>query len=98
MTVLVVGGNGQLGAACCVELRSRGLEARATVRDRARGRELAVSGVELVELDLLHRSRDEAEAALHGVEAVVLSANPVAPRPGDDVSAFGDALSAFVDA
>ena len=36
MTVLVVGGNGQLGSACCAGLVSRGIPVRATVRDRRR--------------------------------------------------------------
>ncbi|GAA1915605.1 SDR family oxidoreductase [Nocardioides marmoribigeumensis] len=96
MTVLVVGGNGQLGAACCRELRSRGEAVRATVRDRSRGADL--EGVELVELDLVHHTPADAAAALTGVDAVVLSANAVAPRAGDDVGAFAEGLSRFVDA
>ena len=97
MTVLVVGGNGQLGAACCHELRARGVDVRATVRDRTSATDLEEDGVELAELDLVDHSPSATQAALDGVEAVVLNANPVAPRKGDDVGAFADGLRRFVD-
>src|SRR5690349_20875249 len=96
-TVLVVGGNGQLGAACCTALRTRGTDVRASVRDRARATDLEEAGVDLVELDLARHSQAAVERALADVEAIVLSANPVAPRAGDDVIEFPRALSAFVD-
>jgi len=82
MVVMVVGGNGQLGSACCAELLHRGVPVRASVRDPSRGATLQQDGVELVTLDLTDGSGDR-RRALEGVECVVLSANAVAPRVGD---------------
>ncbi len=95
MTVLVVGGNGQLGAACCAELAIRDIPVRATVRDRPRASGLP-SPVEVVELDLTDGPKQRGEA-LAGVDAVILSANSAAPRRGDRPGAVEDAALALID-
>lgn len=97
MTVLVVGGNGQLGAACCEELVARGVPVRATVRAAERGADLAEKGVALQELDLTDGS-DARRRALEGCEVLLLSANSVAPRAGDDVKEIDRAVPALVAA
>jgi uncharacterized protein YbjT (DUF2867 family) len=79
MVVVVVGGNGQLGAACCAELARRGVDVRATVRRSDRGAGIAA---DVVELDVTSGSQAR-RRALEGAECVVLSANAVAPRAGD---------------
>lgn len=89
MTVLVVGANGQLGARCCAELLARGYDVRGTVRSAERGAELATSGVDIVHVDL---TSEGFGSALAGVETVVLTANPAAPRRGDDLEALGRGL------
>jgi uncharacterized protein YbjT (DUF2867 family) len=95
MAVLVVGGNGQLGAACCAELVAHDVEVRASVRDRSRGAGLARLGVDVLRLDVTH-GRDERAAALRGVETLVLSANAVAARAGDRPADVEEGLSALV--
>ena len=90
MNVLVVGANGQLGAACCRALVADGHTVRGSVRrpDRAAG--LGLDGVELVQADL---ARDpDLDALLDGVEAIVLTANTAAPRAGDDLARFGQGV------
>jgi uncharacterized protein YbjT (DUF2867 family) len=82
VTVLVVGGNGQLGAACCEELVARDVPVRASVRDPARGESLRTHGVEVVILDLTS-GRTEARRAVSGADVMILSANAVTPRAGD---------------
>jgi uncharacterized protein YbjT (DUF2867 family) len=82
MVVMVVGGNGQLGSACCAELLRRGVPVRASVRGTRRGTTLQQAGVDVVELDLTSGS-DDRRRALEGAECVILSANAVAPRAGD---------------
>jgi hypothetical protein len=77
MVVMVVGGNGQLGALCVDELRRRGQEVRATVRDRARAGRLEKAGAEVVLLDITDPT--QRRMALEGVDALILSANAVAP-------------------
>lgn len=91
MVVMVVGGNGQLGAACCAELRHRHADVRASVRDARRGQRLAESGVDVVELDLTAGS-DARRRALEGSECLILSANAVAPRAGDSPQAVDRAM------
>jgi uncharacterized protein YbjT (DUF2867 family) len=95
MVVMVVGGNGQLGSACCAELVRRGAPARASVREISRGTTLQQSGVEVVELDLTSGS-DARRRALEGVECVVLSANAVVPRAGDRPADVDRALAELV--
>ncbi len=95
MVVMVVGGNGQLGASCCAELRRRGQVVRATVRDYARAGGLENAGAEVVLLDVTDPV--QRRGALAGVDALILSANAVAPRAGDDPAAFDAGLSALLD-
>ncbi|MGH3347810.1 MAG: SDR family oxidoreductase, partial [Nocardioides sp.] len=95
MTILVVGGNGQLGAACCAELVAREIPVRATVRVRERARHLP-SAVEVVELDLTEGPARRT-AALAGVDTVIFSANATAPRRGDSANAFEEAGLALID-
>ena len=95
MTVLVVGGNGQLGAACCAELVARGVPVRATVRDPARATRLP-SGVPVVQLDL-GAGPDRRREALDGVDTLVLSANSAAARRGDRPEVVEEGLAALVD-
>lgn len=95
MKVLVVGANGQLGAACCRALVGSGHDVRGSVRrlDRAAG--LGLDRVELVEADLA--TGPDLTALLDGVDAVVLTANAVAPRAGDDTDAFSRGVRALVE-
>ena len=96
MRVLVVGANGQLGARTCQELLHRGHEVRGSVRAADRAPDVAAAGVELVEADVATGSG--VEAALDGVEGVLLSANAVLPRAGDSPRAFHDGALRLVDA
>lgn len=91
MVVTVVGGNGQLGAACCSLLVARSAPCRASVRDARRGERLADSGVDVVELDLTAGSAAR-RRALDGSECLILSANAVAPRAGDSPQAVDRAM------
>jgi uncharacterized protein YbjT (DUF2867 family) len=77
MLVAVVGANGQLGSRCAEELVGRGHEVRGLVRRADRAGGLAASGVEVVVAD---PSTGGLADALHGVDAVVLTANAAAPR------------------
>lgn len=95
MVVMVVGGNGQLGAACCAELVRRDVPVRASVRETNRGAALKQAGVEVVGLDLTSGSADR-RRALEGAECVVLSANAVAPRSGDRPGAVDRAMDELV--
>lgn len=91
---LVVGANGDVGSRTCAALLEQGVTVRGSVRDRARGADLAERGVELVEGDLV--SDVGLTAALAGVEVVVVTANPVAPRRGDSPRAVGEGLLRLV--
>lgn len=96
MNVLVVGANGQLGAACCRALAAEGHTVRGSVRQLSRADGLGLDGVELVQADL---ARDpDLEALLAGAETVVLTANVAAPRAGDDLARFGQGVRALVGA
>lgn len=86
MNVLVVGANGQLGAACCRALAAEGHTVRGSVRHRSRADGLGLDGVELVLADLT--GKVDLEALLAGVEVVVLTANTAVPRAGDDLVRF----------
>ena len=95
MNVLVVGANGQLGAACCRALVAEGHTVRGSVRS-ARARGAGLDGVELVEADL---ARDpDLDALLAGIEAVVITANIAAPRAGDDLARFTEGEHRLIDA
>ncbi|MDX6302605.1 MAG: hypothetical protein QOF53_3819 [Nocardioidaceae bacterium] len=95
MVVLVVGANGQLGARCAAELRSRGHDVRGSVRVLDRGQALARNGVEVVQGDLI--SPEGLAKALVGVETVLVTANPVVPRAGDRPEAVYAGLLRLVD-
>ena len=95
MNVLVVGANGQLGAACCRALAAEGHVVRGSVRSRSRAAGLDLGGAELVELDLTGGA--SLDPLLGGVEAIVLTANSAVPRAGDDPARLDDALIRLVD-
>lgn len=84
--MLVVGANGQLGAACCRQLVDRGHDVRGSVRVLERGRRLGLTGVRLVEADLA--ADPDLDELIDGAEALVLTANAVVPRRGDDPGRF----------
>lgn len=95
MVAMVVGGNGQLGALCCEGLLAHRPDVRVTVRDRGRAGGFANQGADVVLLDVTDaRQRRE---ALRDVDVLILSANAVAARAGDDPAAFDRGLSALVD-
>jgi uncharacterized protein YbjT (DUF2867 family) len=75
--ILVVGATGQLGSLIVGELGRQGRAVRAMVRPPDLGRDLVEAGAELVEADLLRP--ETLDEALHGVRAVVATANVVAP-------------------
>jgi uncharacterized protein YbjT (DUF2867 family) len=75
--ILVVGATGQLGSLIVGELGRQGRPVRAMVRPPDLGRDLVDAGAELVEADLLRP--ETLDEALHGVRAVVATANVVAP-------------------
>lgn len=95
MVAMVVGGNGQLGSACCEGLLARQQEVRVTVRDRARTGRLERPGAEVVLMDVTDAG--QRREALQDVDVLILSANAVAPRAGDDPDAFDTGLSALVE-
>ena len=96
MNVLVVGANGQLGAACCRALAGEGHLVRGSVRELSRAEGLDLGGAELVVADL---ARDpDLDALLDGVDAVVLTANAAAPRAGDDLRRFAEGEERLVGA
>ncbi len=96
MTVLVLGGNGQLGARCATGLTMRGVPVRATVRSTDRAAHLEALGADVVVLDL---AKDAARrrSALAGVDTVVVNANSVVPRAGDRPGELEEALLVLVD-
>jgi uncharacterized protein YbjT (DUF2867 family) len=83
--ILVVGATGQVGSLVVRRLRAGGAPVRALVRDPATAGDLAATGAELVVADL---GRPETlDAALKGVDAVVATANAIAPiRKGDSAT------------
>jgi uncharacterized protein YbjT (DUF2867 family) len=95
MVAMVVGGNGQLGSLCCEGLLAEEREVRVTVRDRARAGHLESRGVDVVLMDVTNAA--QRRAALRDVDVLVLSANPVAARAGDDPDAFDRGMSALLD-
>jgi len=80
VVVLVVGANGQLGAACCRRLLTQGHTVRGSVRslDRAVG----LDGVDLKVADLAGDL--DVDDLLVGVQAMIITANSAAPRVGDE--------------
>lgn len=94
MDVLVVGANGQLGAACCRRLVAAGHPVRGSVRslDRAAG----LDGVELEVADLA--TDLDLDPLLSGVESLIITANTAAPRAGDDPARFIAGEHRLIDA
>ena len=96
MRILVVGANGQLGSRCCAGLLAAGHSVRAMVRTEERGTALKALGAEVVLGDL---TADAGVAGhLDGVDVLVITANPVVPRAGDDPDAVEAGLLRLVDA
>ena len=94
MNVLVVGANGQLGAACCRALVADGHSVRGSVRSLDRA-----GGLDAVELTTADLARDpDLDALLAGVEAVVITANVAVPRAGDDLGRFTAGEHRLIDA
>ena len=87
--ILVVGATGQVGSLVVQRLRADGRPVRAMVRDPATATDLAATGAELVVADLAHP--ETLDAALAGVDAVVATANVVAPIHRADSAAVVDA-------
>ena len=94
MNVLVVGANGQLGAACCRALVADGHTVRGSVRSPDRAVDL--ESVEVVEADLARTT--EFDALLAGVDALIVTANVAAPRAGDDPARFTEGEHRLIDA
>ena len=86
--ILVVGATGELGSLVVRRLRDDGRVVRAMVRDPGTAQDLAATGAELVTADL--RRPETLDAALRDVEAVVATANVVAPAGRGDTSAALD--------
>jgi uncharacterized protein YbjT (DUF2867 family) len=95
MVVMVVGANGQLGSRVCRQLLEVGQVVRGSVRTHQRGEDLRAAGGDVVVADLA--SPEGLRPALDGVSTVVLTANPVAPRRGDDPRATHAGMSRLVD-
>ena len=95
MVVLVVGANGQLGARCCAEMLARGHAVRGSVRALGRGASLAQTGVEVVQADLT--SPEGLAPVCEGVDTIVLTANAVVPRAGDDPAAVHRGIVRLID-
>jgi uncharacterized protein YbjT (DUF2867 family) len=86
--ILVVGATGQLGSLVVKKLRAEGQQVRAMVRDPATVADLAATGVELAVADLGRPGT--LDGALAGVEAVVATANAIAPIRRSDSAAIID--------
>ena len=95
MVVMVVGANGQLGSRVCMKLLKSGQAVRGSVRTPRRGEDLRVAGGDVVIADLA--SSAGLRPVLDGVSTVVLTANPVAPRRGDDTRATHAGMCRLVD-
>ena len=87
--ILVVGATGQLGSLVVRRLRAEGRQVRAMVRDPASADDLAATGAELAVADL--GRPDTLDAALEGADAVVATANAIAPIRRSDSAAVVDA-------
>src|SRR3954471_9654318 len=83
--ILVIGATGQVGSLVVKELRGQGRPVRAVVRGgagRADAADVVAAATEVVDADL--GDRRSLAAAVAGVDAVIATANVVAPRlPGD---------------
>jgi uncharacterized protein YbjT (DUF2867 family) len=95
MTALVVGANGQLGFLVAQQLAASGVRVVGSVRARERATALAEAGIEIVVADLT--TPQGMKPVLEGIDTVVLTANPAAPRAGDDPAAVYDGMARLVD-
>jgi uncharacterized protein YbjT (DUF2867 family) len=86
--ILVVGATGQLGSLVVRRLREEGKQVRAMVRDPASASDLAATGAELAVADLGRPGT--LDQALDGVDAVVATANAIAPIRRSDSAAVVD--------
>ena len=87
--ILVVGATGQLGSLVVRRLRAEGEQVRAMVRDPASATDLEATGAELAVADLGRPGT--LDGALEGVDAVVATANAIAPIRRTDSAAIVDA-------
>ena len=94
MVVMVVGANGQLGAACTRALLGRGKQALAAVRDVARSAELRALGAEEILLDVTNP--EQRRRAVSGADVIIASANAVVPRAGDDPELFDRGMAELI--
>jgi uncharacterized protein YbjT (DUF2867 family) len=86
--ILVVGATGQLGSLVVGRLRAEGKQVRAMVRAPASASDLAATGAELAVADLGRPGT--LDQALDGVDAVVATANAIAPIRRSDSAAVID--------
>lgn len=87
MRVLILGGNGFIGAAVARSLAARGLSVVALARDTAMAAR-RYPGIDWVEADIAQLSRpDDWLALLAGIDAVVNCAGALQDGPRDDVAA-----------
>jgi uncharacterized protein YbjT (DUF2867 family) len=87
--ILVVGATGQLGSLVVRHLRAEGKEVRAMVREPSSAGDLEAAGAELAVADLGRPG--SLDGALDGAEAVVATANAIAPIRRTDSAAVVDA-------
>jgi uncharacterized protein YbjT (DUF2867 family) len=87
--ILVVGATGQLGSLVVRHLRAQGEQVRAMVRDPATAEDLETTGADLAVADLGRPGT--LDGALQGVDAVVATANAIAPIRRTDSAAVVDA-------
>jgi uncharacterized protein YbjT (DUF2867 family) len=87
--ILVVGATGQLGSLVVRRLRTEGEQVRALVRDPASAADLEAAGAALAVADLGRPG--SLDQALDGVDAVVATANAIAPIRRTDSAAIVDA-------
>lgn len=87
--ILVVGATGQLGSLVARRLRAEGEQVRALVRDPASAADLEATGAELAVGDLGRPGT--LDQALSGVDAIVATANAIAPIRRTDSAAIVDA-------
>jgi uncharacterized protein YbjT (DUF2867 family) len=85
----------QVGSRVCRRLLESGQAVRGSDRTHQRGDDLRAAGVDVVIADLAFSAG--LRSVLDGVSTVVLTANPVAPRRGDDPRATHAGMSRFVD-
>jgi uncharacterized protein YbjT (DUF2867 family) len=86
--ILVVGATGQLGSLVVGRLGTEGKQVRAMVRDPASAADLEATGAELAVADLGRPGT--LDGALEGVDAVVATANAIAPIRRSDSTAVVD--------